>query len=263
MMKKIAILIGGWHYPKEFYTQVSKLKYPTGHDVDTFVISHRDIDLPIVHEEKKKILDKINKETDLGKLDHELYEHPLTKEYVKSLGFDLIEAENLFGDYYFINQWLELYDYNDYDYICFLHDDTYIADYNLVTDIIENRCELFNRDNRKSEDSEWLMIFNTSAPNTTVPRGSFAFFKREFFDIVETFDFQSDDAYKIDYNRLGKVDSPDNMSTLGTWNNITRFLNNIVDRKGITDKIVKLSTGYRTSQYIVEAERGFMTKIFS
>ena len=24
-MKKVAILIGGWHYPKEFYTQVSNL----------------------------------------------------------------------------------------------------------------------------------------------------------------------------------------------------------------------------------------------
>ena len=53
------------------------------------------------------------------------------------------------------------------------------------------------------------------------------------------------------------------MSTLRSWNNITRFLNNIVNEKGISDKIVKLSKEYRTSKYLVEAERGFITKVFS
>ena len=176
-MKKVAILIGGWHYPKEFYTQVSNLN-KSDYEVETFVISHRDIDLPIVHEEKKKILNRIDKETDLGRLDHELYENPLTKKYVESLGFNLIEAENLFGDYYFINQWLELYNYNEYDYICFLHDDNYIADYDLLTDIVEGRCELFDRQNNRFNSSDWLMIYNTNANGTTTPRGSFAFFKK-------------------------------------------------------------------------------------
>jgi len=262
MMKKVAILIGGWHYPKEFYTQVSNLN-KSDYEVETFVISHRDIDLPIVHEEKKKILNRIDKETDLGRLDHELYENPLTKKYVESLGFNLIEAENLFGDYYFINQWLELYNYNEYDYICFLHDDNYIADYDLLTDIVEGKCELFDRQNNRFNSSDWLMIYNTNANGTTTPRGSFAFFKKEFFDIVDTLDFQSNEVYKIDYNRSGKTDSPESMSTLRSWNNITRFLNNIVNEKGISDKIVKLSKEYRTSKYLVEAERGFITKVFS
>ena len=53
------------------------------------------------------------------------------------------------------------------------------------------------------------------------------------------------------------------MGALGSWNNITRFLDNIVDKKGIGNKIVKLSTEYRTSQYIIEAERGFITKVFT
>jgi len=262
-MNKIAILIGGWHYPKEFYTQVSNLRYPKGFEVETFVISHRDVDLPIVYDEKRTILDKINKETDTGKLDHELYKDPLTKEYIESLEFNLIEAENLYGDYYFINQWLKLHDYKEYDYICFLHDDTYIADYDLIVDIVENKCELFDRQNNKSEYLDWLMIFNTSASGTTVPRGSFAFFKREFFDIIETFDFESDVTYKIDYSRINKVNSPTTMGALGSWNNITRFLDNIVDKRGIGNKIVKLSTEYRTSQYIIEAERGFITKVFT
>jgi len=260
-MKKIAILIGGWHYPKKFYTQVSNLN-KSDYDVRTFVISHRDMDLPIVHQEKKDILGRIDKQTDFGKLDHELYENPLTKKYVKSLGFNLTEAENLFGDYYFINQWLDVHDYKDYDYVCFLHDDTYIADYDLLIDIIEGNCELYDRKNNKS-DEDWLMIFNSSSPGTTVPRGSFAFFKSEFFDTVENFNFQSDDAYRIDYNRSGETKSPENISELRSWNNITRFLNNIVDVKGIGNKILKLSTEYRTSKYLVEGERGFMTKVFS
>ena len=72
------------------------------------------------------------------------------------------------------------------------------------------------------------MIYNTNADGTTVPRGSFAFFKKEFFDIIDTLDFQSNQVYKIDYNRSGKTDSPESMSTLRSWNNITRFLNNII-----------------------------------
>ena len=81
-----------------------------------------------------------------------IYRESSDHQYIESLDFNLIEAENLYGDYYFINQWLKLHDYKEYDYICFLHDDTYIADYDLLVDIVENKCELFDRQNNKSED---------------------------------------------------------------------------------------------------------------
>ena len=63
-MKKIAILIGGWHYPKGFYNQLSRLNCPDGFEFETFVVSHRDVDLPIVHQEKLEILSKIDKNTE-------------------------------------------------------------------------------------------------------------------------------------------------------------------------------------------------------
>ena len=71
-MKKIAILIGGWHYPKGFYNQLSRLNCPDGFEFETFVVSHRDVDLPIVHQEKLEILSKIDKNTEDGKMDYEL-----------------------------------------------------------------------------------------------------------------------------------------------------------------------------------------------
>jgi hypothetical protein len=45
-MKKIAILIGGWHYPKGFFNQLSKLNCPDGFEFETFLVSHRDVNLP-------------------------------------------------------------------------------------------------------------------------------------------------------------------------------------------------------------------------
>ena len=46
------------------------------------------------------------------------------------------------------------------------------------------------------------------------------------------------------------------------WNTIARNLNVIFQEKGIRDLILKLSTDYRISKYMVEGERGFMTKVF-
>ena len=88
-MDKIAILIAGWHYPKEFYTQMSKLVVPDGYKFDNFIVSHRDIDLPIVHDEKIEMLNRIDKDDYFGKMDHELYSEKPSREYFKSLGFEI------------------------------------------------------------------------------------------------------------------------------------------------------------------------------
>ena len=72
-MNKIAILIAGWHYPKKFYEQMANLSVPIGYEFDNFVVTHRDIDLPIVHEEKLEVLKRIDEKTLFGKMDYELY----------------------------------------------------------------------------------------------------------------------------------------------------------------------------------------------
>ena len=85
-MNKIAILIAGWHFPKYFYTQMSNLIVPDGYEFDNFIVSHRDIDLPIVHDEKIKILSRINKNDTYGKMDYELYSEKPSRKYFESLG---------------------------------------------------------------------------------------------------------------------------------------------------------------------------------
>ena len=164
-MNKIAILIAGWHYPKKFYEQMADLSVPIGYEFDNFVVTHRDIDLPIVHEEKLEVLKRIDEKTLFGKMDYELYSEKPSKKYFESLGFEIIEAENNYGDYQYVNQWLEIYDYKNYEYVCYIHDDTYITDYELVTDIVEGKCELYYHDNREAlaNYDNWLMVYNTNA----------------------------------------------------------------------------------------------------
>ena len=106
------------------------------------------------------------------------------------------------------------------------------------------------------------MIYNTNANGTPVPRGSFSFFKREFFESV-TGTFDMGEKYsKVLLNRKDKVDTPTDMEGTRDWNTIARNLNVIFQEKGIRDLILKLSTDYRVSKYMVEGERGFMTKVF-
>ena len=261
-MNKIAILIAGWHYPKHFYTQMSNLIIPDGYEFDNFIVSHRDIDLSIVHDEKIEILSRINKNDTFCKMDHELYSEKPSRKYFESLGFKIIDAENNYGDYQYVNQWIEIYDYRDYEYICYIHDDTYLTDFNLVSDIVNEKCDLYYYDNRFTNRQDWLMIYNTNATGTPVPRGSFSFFKREFFESV-TGTFDMGEKYsKVLLNRKDKVDTPTDMEGTRDWNTIARNLNVIFQEKGIRDLILKLSTDYRVSKYMVEGERGFMTKVF-
>ena len=257
-MKKIAILIGGWHYPRGFYNQLSKLNCPEGFEFETFVVSHRDVDLPIVHQEKLEALSKIDKNTEDGKMDYELYSEKLTKEDLISQGFQVIDAENKYGDYYFITQWLDKCDYNDYEYVCFLHDDTYLLNEFLIEDIVEGVCNTYDVEGVEVFNPNWLMLFNSNAPGSITPRGSFAFLQKEFFDEFGNLETIVDG---ISLNRIGEVDSPTHPSVLKEWNTTTRMLMRQFLDKNMLDRIFKLSKDYRISEYMIEAERGLMTSI--
>ena len=51
-MKKLAVVVSGWHFPINFYQQINQQVIPTGWEVDYFCVSHRDPS--IAREEKKK-----------------------------------------------------------------------------------------------------------------------------------------------------------------------------------------------------------------
>lgn len=257
-MKKIAILIGGWHYPKGFFNQLSKLNCPDGFEFETFLVSHRDVNLPIVHQEKLDALKKIDKNTDNGRMDYELYSQKLTKEDLLSQNIKVIDAKNKYGDYYFITQWLGEYDYNDYEYVCFLHDDTYLLNEFLIEDIVDDICSTYHVEGQEVFNPNWLMLFNSNAPGSITPRGSFAFFKKEFFKEFGNLQYTVD-SIKLD--RTDKVNTPTNSSVLKEWNATTRMLMRQFIDKDMLDRIFKLSDEYRVSDYMIEAERGLMTPI--
>jgi len=257
-MKKIAILIGGWHYPKGFYDQLENLKCPDGFEFDTFVVSHRDVDLPIVYQEKQDALNKIDKDTVYGDMDYELYGQRLTKDYLLSKNITIIDAENKYGDYYFITQWLDKYDYNDYEYVCFLHDDTYLRNEFLIDDIVNGTCMTYHVEGEEVWNPNWLMLFNSNAPGSITPRGSFAFLKKEFFKEFGNLEYAVDG---ISLDRTDEVDTPTNSRVLKEWNNTTRSLMRQFIDRDMLDRIFKLSDEYRISYYMIEAERGLMTPI--
>ena len=55
--KKLAVVLGGGHYPYANYKQMKEQKVPDGWEIDYYVVSHRDPELPIVFDEKQPLLE--------------------------------------------------------------------------------------------------------------------------------------------------------------------------------------------------------------
>ena len=66
---------------------------------------------------------------------------------------------------------------------------------------------------------------------------------------------------KVLLDRTDKTDTPTDITGTADWNTIARNLNVMFEEKGIRDLAVKLSKQYRMSKYMVEGERGFMSKV--
>jgi hypothetical protein len=41
-MKRLAVIVSGWHFPAGFYDAMACQRYPKGWTVDFFVVAHRD-----------------------------------------------------------------------------------------------------------------------------------------------------------------------------------------------------------------------------
>ena len=82
-MKKLAVVVSGWHFPINFYQQIIQQTIPLGWEVDYFCVSHRDPS--IAKEEKKNILTKLGDGT-LERLDKILYEDVPSVEWLENAG---------------------------------------------------------------------------------------------------------------------------------------------------------------------------------
>jgi len=244
--KRIAVVAGGWHFPLHFYEQIKNQKIPSGWEVDLFCVSHRNPNLEIVREEKNEYISTLGN-SDTNILDKLLYSKIATIEEIERLGWTYVEEPNSMGDWGMTNQWLDKNNYEDYDVFLFTHDDNFIFNDKLFTDAMFQ----FNWD-------EWLVITNArnhgDRPIFPV-RGSFDFFKKEMLDMIGgKFDLSSSSV-----TRIGKVDTPKNLSELGDWNGTVVQFGIFIRDNNLYEKIKHLSDTYRISTFCFEGERGHIS----
>lgn len=234
-MKKLAIVVSGWHYPHNFYQSLSKQRIPKGWSVDMFVVSHRDPK----YAQMPEFTDKPHSD-----LDKKLYDKIATIKDLQKLGFEYKEYPNTIGDWGNGNQWLEDNDYKEYDLFLFTHDDNLLLRY----DLLDFVCGDIYKD-------DWLILTNTvGVPHGSI-RGSFEFFKKKMLDkLGGKFDLS-----ETTLDRTGVTENPKDWGELYDWNSTVYPLTNFLIKKKLEDKVIVFSNIYRVSIFCIEGERGLIS----
>ena len=233
---KLAIVASGWHYPLHFYEEVAKQQLPEGWTMDLFVVSHRD---PKFSKEEKKGKVLIGER---GKLDRKLYKSMASIKKLEALGWKYMEKPNTIGDWGNSNQWLEDYNYKDYDLLLFTHDDNLILNRKWFWEIIKD--ESFN---------EWEVLANSDGMPSGWIRGSCEFFKPSFIEKIGG----KFDLGKVSLTREGETTATEDVMELNDWNNTVHPLMDFIMKNDI--KVGYLSPSYRVSMFVIEGERGYIS----
>lgn len=252
---KLAVIAGGWHFPLHFFQSMVRQQIPEGWTVDFFCISHRDPEHSA--EDKKEILSKLGLSYP-ELLDKEFYRSIASVKEIEALGWKYHLCPNTNGDWGNTNQWLEKYDYREYDVLLATHDDNFLLGDKLFVDAL-------------TKPMPWLVLTNSTGSSADVRefikvrilgralnvRGSFEFIKPELltmmggkFDLSET-----------TLSREGQVHSDQSLKTLNNWNMNVVPLRRFFDTHNLASKISALSKTYRVSDYCIEGERGFISSI--
>lgn len=252
---KIAVIIGGWYFPAHLYRTVINATLPSAVKADYFVVSHRDPTSVSISEEMLPRVQNSNK------YDIELYSSIVTYKTLQEMGYQVEEVPNLIGDYFFFNQWAEKHSYKDYDYIVFMHDDNYLLPEfkNIFVDIFEGKAEGVKYVHQGWEDciiQDFDYIANSAVGNRKTARGSFSVWSGKFLeDIGGTFSMEG-----VVLTREGKADTPDGHLEIADWNMVGHNLQKFVEEKGYMESTYRLSKYYRISKYMIEGERGLISK---
>ena len=252
---KIAVVVGGWYFPKHLYTEVVKAIPPKGVDIDYFAVAHRN---PSEVDISAEMLPRIvhNNVYDL-----ELYSSIVTFDELSQLGFTLLETPNLVGDYFFFNQWAEHYDYRDYDYVAFMHDDNYLLDdfSNIFVDIFSGNLTAYKHDGRVWREStldKFSYIANSPVGDRRTARGSFSIWSRDFLEDLGG-------EFSMNNVKLTRQDSsftPKDHLDLADWNQVGHNLQRFVEDNNYMETTFRLTPYYRVSKYMIECERGLVSK---
>jgi hypothetical protein len=269
-VKQLAIIAGGWHFPYPFYLDVALMPVPEGWTVDLFCVAHRDPSLDCVRDEKAETrlrterLIAGNSCDFCARCDVVMYEPPPPDiDELERLGWRVQMAPNTVGDWGFFNQWLDEHDYGDYDLLLNCHDDTFIRDSSLLVDVLTHKATVYGSsgasvDQTRIEGNPWLILGNgryPTAPDAYV-RGSFEFWKPRMLDLLGG----KIDLGNISLTREGLTDSPTELGALMAWNDTAVPVRDFMVSRGLADKVLYLSPYYRISKYVIEGERGFISR---
>ncbi len=254
-MKKLAVIVSGWHYPLHFYKAIAAQKIPDGWEVDLFCVSHRDPHYAA--EEKQELLGKLGwsyAET----LDRILYEKIATIEELRQLGWDYKLYPNTIGDFGNTNQWLEEHDYKQYDMLFISHDDNLILNDRFYIEQLTTDLDWMILTNSTGSALNWREFIKVKVLGRAMTvRGSFEFIKPKLFEMMGgKFDLTG-----TTLTREGEFHADTSMKTLNNWNMVTVPLRRFLDAHGLAKKIKTLSDTYRVSDYCIEGERGFISSI--
>jgi len=278
-MKKLAVVVSGWHFPITFYKQINQQTIPWGWEVDYFCVSHRD---PLIaKEEKEVVLSELGGGT-LERLDKILYEDVPSVEWLENAGWNYSLEPNNCGDWAVTNQWLEKYDYKDYEMLLLTHDDNFLLNNHLFVNTLDNTfTRLFRNDyslndlpefkNAQRDDfsevepDDWLILSNAIVNWTGKVRGSFDFFKTELIEKMGG----GFDMSRVELDRTGLTDNmdmgyygdstPQGGLSMKDWEKPIQDFHGFMYDNELLDRIRYLSPTYRISEYCLEGERGLLS----
>lgn len=253
---KIALIAGGWHFPKHFYDTALTVNIPQGVEVDFYAMCHRNMNEKL-HQEYKIKTQKL--EGPLGELDRELYADFASVEYLNSIGWRAVLCENTIGDFFFINQWLNTYT-QEYDIYIYLSDDVYLTSEwkNFITDLISGTMEVYEHNGTGwyagTLSPDWVWIGNCPNGARKVMRSSTGIFTNSFIKQIGRFRMD-----KISLTRTNASDNRWNSKDVEDWNQVQRNLQDFLEATKQDHLSYRLSTSYRVSKYMIEAERGLLS----
>lgn len=258
-MKKLAVIVGGWHYPLNFYIELASQHVAEGWEYEFFVVGHRSFEEPCVAREKAWIWES---DVPYIGLDKSLYGATPTYEVLDRLGYTFTLEPNTIGDLEFFNQWLAKNDWEQYDMFLFAHDDTLLLNYNFIEDALEHKATLYKKEDDgvvtidASPDDDWVWLTNSTTDFYYHIRNSLDFITPE---VVRHVNGHFSPGIRL--TREGQIDTPAGHMDLAEWNKWIVLIQNILKDMGRIQDVRFLSKDYRVSDYAIEGERGMISNM--
>lgn len=267
-MKKLAVIIPGWHYSIQFFDAIMAQHTPKDWEIDYFIMGHRMPDDKETIDEKEEIR-KYTGNSTLKIIDRDLYNTPVTLDQLTSDGWQFSLEENYPADAVF-NQWRKKYT-GEYDMYFISHDDNYILSQNLFVDVLENKIDLYRLDvdtydpktrtcNHVLDTTrkEWLFLDNGWHHRRILPRFSFGFYTKELIDMMG-----GDMEFMVEglTTRKGEKSSPTHIMGLNEWNLPAGRYFHFLEQNNLLGRMAYLSNTKRVSNYCLEGERGFISHV--